>query len=76
MRTRMYEIVPKVITINIYLTISNTNQKNMKIVTTLQVETKHNSLIIKKNTHRKLFIAMFRTSQCERILLSEFYCES
>ena len=48
MRTRMYEIVSKVITINIYLTISNTNQKNMKIVTTLQVETKHNSLIIKK----------------------------
>ena len=44
----MYEIVPKAIAIKIYLTISNTNQKNIKIVTTLQVETKHNSLIIKK----------------------------
>ena len=51
----MYEIVPKAITIKIYLTISNTNQKNMKIVTTLQVETKHNSLIIKKYAQKIVY---------------------
>lgn len=51
----MYEIVPKAITIKIYLTISNTNQKNMKIVTTLPVETKHNSLIIKKYAQKIVY---------------------
>ena len=51
----MYEIVPKAITINIYLTISNTNQKNMKIVTTLQVGTKHNSLTIKKYAQKIVY---------------------
>ena len=51
----MYEIVPKAIAIKIYLTISNTNQKNIKIVTTLQVETKHNSLIIKKYAQKIVY---------------------
>ena len=32
----MYEMVPKAIAIKIYLTISNTIQKNIKIVTTFE----------------------------------------